>query len=253
MNNAMLTMEQTADRTNTSSPTVYKVAGVLAILIVLAGLTDAITSMGSPAVDNRSIPIKEWFALFQAGRFEAFSRLGVINMLTLSFCIPIYLAFHVAFRKDRPTIAAFAPILFLIGAAVYFSSNNVFTIYALSQQAALAPAAQKPIIEAAGRALLLQGADLSNGTFVGLFISQIAGLLVTSVMPAKPEFGKWIGITGLAGYSVMSVFFILTAFFPAYYDTAMILAAPGAILMIGYQVMLACRFFQLGKNAGGKR
>lgn len=244
-------MEQTMTIPNKPWKTLYRVAGVMAILIILAGLTDAITSMGMEARDNSTISIIEWFTLFQTDRFAAFSRLGVINITTLSLCIPIYLAFTQAFARTdlqhRPARAMLASILFFIGTAVYLSSNTVFSLFALSQQYATAAETQKPLLEAAGRAVLTQGADLTSGTFVGLFLTQIAGLLITSGMLRGTVFGKWTGWLGLVGFGLMSVFFILTAFVPDQYNTAMLIAALGAFLMIAYQIMLARRFFQLGR------
>lgn len=240
-------MEQTLLVSNTPSKVFYKAAGVLAILIVLAGLTDAITSMGTAAQNNSTVSVIEWFTLFQTNRFAAFSRLGVINILTLSLGIPIYLALTQAFRQHRPALAGLASALFFIGTAVYLSSNTAFSLFAISQQYATAAEAQKPLLEAAGRAVLAQGADLTTGTFVGLFITQIAGMLITSGMLRGEVFGKWTGIVGLVGFSLMSVFFILTAFVPAQYDAAMLIAAPGALFMITYQILMARRFFQLGR------
>jgi len=240
-------MNQTVTVSDTQSKALYRVAGAVAILIILAGLTDAVTSMGIEARDNSTVNIIEWFNLFQTSRFTAFSRLGIINITTLSLCIPIYLAFTQAFREHRPTLAGLAAILFFIGMAVYLSSNAVFSLFAISQQYATAAEAQKPLLEAAGRALLGQGADLTSGTFVGLFFTQIAGLLITSGMLRGEVFGKWTGLTGLVGFGLMSVFFILTAFVPNQYNTAMLIAAPGALFMIAYQILLARRFFQLGR------
>lgn len=219
----------------------------MAILIVLAGLTDAITSMGSQARDNSTVNIIDWFALFQTNRFTAFSRLGIINIITLSLSIPIYLAFTQAFRQFRPAVAMLSSVLFFIGTAVYLSSNTVFPLYALSQQYAASPEAQKPLLEAAGRALLAQGADLTTGTFVGLLITQIAGLLITCVMLRGEVFGKWTGLAGLVGCMLMTVFFTLTAFVPTLYDTALLIAAPGALFMMAYEILVARRFFQLGQ------
>ncbi len=240
-------MENTNLVSSIPSKSLYKVAAVMAILIVAAGLTDAVTSMGIAAQDNRIIPIVEWFSVFQTGGFEAFSRLGVINMITLSLSIPIYLAFMQHFRREHAVLAALAPIVFFIGTAVYLSSNTVFVLFAVSRQYATASTMQKPLLEAAGQALLAQGADLTPGTFVGLFLTQIAGLLMTGTMLQGSLFGKWTGWFGVLGFGLMVVFFILTAFFPAHYDAAMMVAAPGALTMIAYQILLARKFFQLGR------
>ncbi len=240
-------MDQAIHATDTQSKALYKVAGTMALLIALSGMVDAISSTGIEARDNGAVSIIEWFTLFQTNRFAAFSSLGVINIITLSLGIPIYLAFTQVYRQHRPALAAFASVLFFIGTAVYLSSNTVFSLFAISRQYAAAPESKKPLLEAAGRALLAQGADLTTGTFVGLFLTQIAGLLITSGMLRGEVFGKWTGRAGLAGFSLMSVFFILTAFVPERYDTAMLIAIPGALTLTVYQILLARRFYQLGK------
>jgi hypothetical protein len=244
-------MNQTLFLPEPQSKTLYKVAGTMAVLIVVAGLIDALTSMGIEARDNRTVNILEWFTLFQTNRFAAFSSLGLINILSLSLGIPIYLAFNQAYRQERPVLTAFASILFFIGMAVYVSSNTVFPLFAISQQYSASPAAQKPVLEAAGRALLVQGADLTSGTFLGLGLTQMAGLLMTSIMLRGNVFSRWTGRVGLAGFSLMSVFFFLTAFAPERYATAMIIAAPGGLILIAYQILLARKFFEFGRAAPG--
>jgi hypothetical protein len=229
------------------SKALYKTAGTTALLITLAGLIDALTSMGIEARANSTVNIIEWFTLFQTNRFAAFSSLGLINIITISLDIPIYVAFNLAHRKGRQGLTAFASILFFIGAAVYFSSNTVFSLFALSNQYAIASELQKPLLEAAGQALLAQGADLTSGTFIGLVLIQIAGLLITSLMLRGIVFGKWIGRAGLAGFSLMTIFFILTAFAPEHYTIAMAIALPGALTLMAYQIMLALRFFKLAR------
>jgi hypothetical protein len=95
--------------------------------------------------------------------------------------------------------------------------------------------------------LLAQGADLTPGTFMGFFFTQSAGLLITSVMLGGRVFGKWVAMAGLAGYALTSIFFILAAFASEYYDTAMIFAMTGGLLLLAYQIMLGRRFFQLAR------
>ena len=241
-------MEHTKIENNTQWKAFYKMAGTMALLIVIAGLVDALTSnMGAGARENSSISISEWFTLFQTNRFSAFSCLGMINIITLSLSIPVYLALYHAHRRDHPAFAALAAILFFIGTAVYISSNTVFPLFALSKQYAVAAEAQKPLLEAAGRALLAQGADLTPGTFLGLLFTQIAGLLITSVMLRDRVFGKWIGGVGLVGFGLTTVFFTLAAFAPENFATAMLFAMPGGLILMAYQIMLARRFFQLGR------
>jgi len=239
-------MKPIRTETGAQQRALYKTAGAAALLIALAGIVDAVTSgAGAAARSNSTVSVTEWFTLFQTDAFHAFSNLGVINILTLSLGIPVTLALYRAHRRERAALAGLAAVLFFIGAAVYFSSNTVFSLFALSRQYAAALEAQKALLEAAGQALLAQGADLTPGTFAGFALTQTAGLLFSGVMLRGSVFGKWTGAAGLAGYGLTSVFFILAAFAPARFDTAMAFAMPGGLLLMAYQVLLARRFFQL--------
>ena len=68
--------------------------------------------------------------------------------------------------NQYPAFGLLAGILFLVGVVVYYSSNTVLPMYGLSREYFLAGEAEKPLIEAAGRALLARGADLGLGTFL---------------------------------------------------------------------------------------
>jgi len=239
-------METSNLKTNTQWKTLYRTAAIMALLIVVAGLTDTITSMlGGEARENTAISVVEWFSLFQSTPFYAFSYLGVINITTLTLSIPIYLALCHAHWRTQPAFAALAAVFFFLGVAIYISSNTVFSMFALSRQYAAAAEAQKPALEAIGRALLAQGADLTPGTFMGFFFTQVAGLLITGVMLQGRVFSKWLGWLGLAGYLLTFIFFVLAAFVPGSFDLAIGLAMPGALLLIAYQILLARGFLHL--------
>jgi hypothetical protein len=240
-------MNPTIHPLDDQTKSLYRLAAIAALLIAAAGIIDVLTSMGSTPIDNRAFPTVEWFQLFQTHPFTAFSRLGLINMITLSLCTPIYAAYIRLLKRDRPLVL-FTTFLFFIGVASYLSSNTVLPLYALSREYATASASQQPLLEAAGLALLAQGADLTSGTFIGLFLPQIAGILVSSILLKTRVFGKWVGPLGLAGFSIMAVFFILTAFFPRLYDTAILISAPGGLILLSYQVILALKFFQMSNS-----
>lgn len=242
-------MELTHEKTTVQWKTFYQIAALMALLIVLAGLVDTVTSMlAGEARENSTVSVVEWFSSFQNNRFYAFSNLGVINMITLSLGTPIYLALYHAHRRVRPTLAALAAVSFFTGVAIYLSSNTVFSMFALSQQYASASEAQKPALVAAGTALLAQGADLTPGTFMGFFFTQTAGILISIAMLQGRVFNQWAARFGLAGYGITSIFFVLTAFVPRLFDTAMLLAAPGGLLLIVYQILLAREFSRISRQ-----
>lgn len=225
----------------------YKLAGTAALLIVLMGLVDTVLSMlGGETRENSAIPVTEWFALFQTNPITALGNLGLINIITQTLGIPVYLALFNAHRRGNPGFAALSAILFSMGTAIYISSNMVFSMLALSSQYAAATEAQKVLLETAGRAALALGADLTPGTFMGLLFTQTAGVIMALVILRGGIFSKWAGWVGLLGFSCMLLFFSLTAFAPALFTTAMMVAMPGGLLLIAYHILVARKLFQLG-------
>jgi len=226
----------------------YKFAGIASLLIVLVGLVDIVTSMlGGEAHANATILIEDWFALFDANPLTALGNLGLFNILTLSLGIPLYLALFNIHKLKYPAFSSLAAILFLMGTAIYISSNTVFSMQAISNQYASASGVQKPLLEAAGRALLAQGADLSAGTFMGFLFTQTAGLIMALVLMQSGVFGKITSWLGAVGFGLMLIFFWIAAFAPEHFNTAMMFSAPGGLLLMAYQVLLARKLFQLSK------
>jgi hypothetical protein len=226
----------------------YKVAGIFSLLIVLVGLVDIVTSMlGGEAHANATILIEDWFAFFDTNPLAALGNLGLFNILTLSLGIPLYLALFNINKLKYPAFSALAAILFSMGTAIYISSNTVFSMQAISNQYAFASEVQKPLLEATGRALLAQGADLSAGTFMGFLFTQSAGLIMALVLMQSGVFGKIVPLLGAIGFGLMLVFFLIAAFAPEHFNTATMISAPGGILLMAYQVLLARKLFQLSK------
>ncbi len=228
--------------------TFYKLAGIAALLIVLVGLADTLTSMmAGEASENSAIGVVEWFNMFQTERFSALGALGLFNILTLTLGIPVYIALYHIQGQQQPGFAALAAVLFFTGTAIYISSNTLFAMLALSGQYAAASQAQKPLLEAAGQAALAQGADLTPGTFMGLLFTQCAGALMAALMLSGKVFSKWTGWAGLAGFGLMVIFFTLTAFAPQTFATGMLIAMLGGLLLMAYQVMLGLKLFKLAR------
>ena len=227
----------------------YKVAAGAALTIVLVGILDIVLSMSAgEAKANSAIPVTEWFTLLQTNPIPALSNLGMINLITLSLGIPVYLALFHIHQRSKPATAALAALLFFIGAAVYFSSNTVFSMLALSTQYAVAPAAEKPLLEAAGRAALALGADLTPGTLLGLCFAQAGGVLMALVMLRGGLFGKWTAWLGVFGFGCMLVFFPFAAFAPKQFTLAMLISMFGGLALMAYHVLLARRLFQFSKS-----
>lgn len=226
----------------------YKFAAITTLLIVLVGLMDVIvSSLGGEAHANSAVGVVEWFTLFQTNRLAALGNLGLFNILTLSLGIPLYIALFNLHRQTSPAFGALTVLLFAMGTAIYISSNTVFSMLALSDQYAVAADVQKPLLEAAGRALLAQGADLTPGTFMGFLFTQTAGLMMAFILLRGGIFGKVTAWLGAAGFGIMLIIFTVAAFVPSQFTTAMMISAPGGLALMVYQILLARRLFQLAR------
>jgi hypothetical protein len=245
-------MSSQTETSDSNWQSLYQFAGMAALLVVFVALLDiGLAILGGAARENSTITTLEWFTLFQTKPFSAFSNLGLMNIIYQIAAIPLYLALCHLHRQGSQAYAALAFIFFCIGAAVYFSTNTVFSVFALSRQYALAVTeSQKTALLAAGDAALAQGADLTPGVFLGFFISELAGIGMALVLLKDGIFSKltaWLGIFAMA---CMLVFNSLAAFVPASYNLAMMFASLGGPLSMAYYIMLARRLFQLGKAQG---
>jgi hypothetical protein len=228
----------------------YRVAGGAALLIVLVGILDIVLSLfAGDARANSVISVTEWFALFQSRPVTALSNLGLINILTLSLGIPLYLALYNAHLRTSPGFAALAANLFFIGVAVYLASNTVFTMLTLSRQYAAAPQAEKALLEAAGRAALAQGADLTPGTLLGLCFAQLGGFIMALVLQHGKRFGQRAPWLGLFGFGCMLIFFPLAAFWPEQFNLAMLISLFGGLALMAYHILIARQLFQAAAAA----
>jgi hypothetical protein len=119
-------------------------------------------------------------------------------------------------------------------------------MWALSARYAAATAgAERSLLAATGEAILARGEDFTPGGFVGLFLTELAGLGMALVMLGGKVFSRTAGWAGVVGLSLMLVFTIWATFIPAGYRFALILAAIGGLAVISWYLLTARRLVQL--------
>jgi hypothetical protein len=224
----------------------YRVASVAAILIVVVGLVDTITSMlGGETRTTLEIGVVEWFDMFANEPFKAFSLLGIINITTVTLSIPLYISLKQVLKTRQPVLATVAFVCFVVGAGVYFSTNSVFSMFALSRQYLVALESQKALLEAAGTAVLALGADLTPATVIGLVFIQLGGLAMVAAAARIDFVRAWIGWIGALAYLLMVVFFVVTAFAPQLFNLTMPLSMLAGVLLMGYHILIAIKLFRI--------
>jgi hypothetical protein len=117
---------------------------------------------------------------------------------------------------------------------------------ALSKQYAVATTdAQRATLEAAAQSLLSVGASHTPGTFLGFFLIEAAGVLISVAMLRGGIFSKTNAYAGIIGFSIMLVFEYFSSFVTGLSSVTMALAMLGGLSSMAWYILLARKLFQL--------
>ncbi|CAG0993578.1 hypothetical protein ANAEL_02446 [Anaerolineales bacterium] len=227
---------------------IYKLGGMASIGAVLVGILEIVITF-LPGGNTVQETVSDWFMLFQQNWFMGLRDLGLLNIMLDAFALLIFFALYFAHRESpyQPH-AALAAIVSFLGVGVFLATNRAFPMLALSQQYAAATTdAQRAAIEAAGQSMLSVGQSHTPGTFLGFFLVEAAGVLISCVMLRAKIFSKANAYTGIIGFALLSVFEILSSFVAGLSAVMMGFAMIGGILSMAWYILVARRLFQLGR------
>ena len=101
-------------------------------------------------------------------------------------------------------------------------------------------------------ALLARGAHGSLGAFMGFFLSSIGTLLMGLAMLIGRVFSRVTAWVGIVGITLLIIYTIGSTFVPESGEAMMVIALPGGLLLMVWNVMVAKKLFQL-RAARGER
>jgi hypothetical protein len=228
---------------------IYKIGGMAAMSAVLVALLEIVITF-LPGGNTPQETVLDWFTLFQENWFMGLRNLGLLNIFLNTLGILTYFALYAAHREDpNQGYAALAIIISFLGIGVFLATNRAFPIFALSKQYADATTdAQRAVLEAAGQSMLSVGQSHTPGTFMGFFLSEVAGVVISIVMLRSKIFGTITAYAGIFGFGILSVFEFFSSFVAGLSSVAMILAMLGGLLSMAWYILIARRLFQLGRN-----
>ncbi|QIN78448.1 DUF4386 family protein [Rubrobacter marinus] len=238
---------------DTSPKVLYKTGGTAALTSVLLVLLDILVSAVLPRgeVQPGAQSAVDWFALFRDDVYYAFRDLGLLNVLNLILGIPIFLALYAVHRRIDEALAALALVLFLFGGAVYVSNNAAVPMFVLSgEHTAASTEAERAALAAAGEAILARGADFTPGSLVGFVLPSVAQIAISLVMLRGGAFGRPTAYFGILGFSLLLAFTVWTTLVPDALGVAMLLAVPGGLLVVAWNVLVARKLFRLARASG---
>ena len=227
----------------------YRIAGIAALITVLVMVLEMVITLfpGGGIGQAGAMTVADWFQLFQENEFMGLRNLGLMNMLSVFFAIPIYVALYMIHHKGYRTSAALAAILYFVGMAIYLAGNTAFSMLSLSHSYAVAATdAERAMVLAAGRALLTRGESHTAGTFLGFLFLDGAGIAISVVMLRAKVFGRVAGYAGVFGYLFLLLYDIFSSFLPALSQGAMLFVLIGGPLSLLWDVLIAVKFLRIG-------
>jgi hypothetical protein len=236
---------------------VYKIGAAAALLAVLFFRrnfgTELITFQGFGIIDvpaTHPNSASGFITLLQDDPLLGLALLDLVELINYALVGLIFLALYAALRRSNSSAMALATSFGFVGIAVYFASNQAFSMLSLSHQYAAATTdAQKSLLLAAGEALLAihnpGSTHQGTGIYTSLFLVLLAGLIISIVMLRSDVFGKATAWTGILANSFGLGHFIALLVAPT---TPAILALPTVIsapFRVTWYVLTAVQLFQL--------
>lgn len=224
----------------------YRLAAIAMTCVVLLTLTDLVfgtMTAGFAAVPETAV-----------GRFEEFEssvvmglyHLDLLNMVINSLTAIGFLGLSLAHLKERPLMTGFAVLLFIAGLLVFISNNTALPMMTIaSRYNESTDAVYRAALSGAGEALLARGEHGSPAMFLCMSFMVTAGIIVSWQMLKGSLFKSAAGVIGLISNSSLLIYLILMAFVPGVEGAAMLIVAPGGILAIVWQVLVARKFYLL--------
>jgi hypothetical protein len=101
-----------------------------------------------------SVSILDWFSLLQANNIMGLIQLNALDYINYALVGLIFLSLFAVLKKNSQGAATMALLLTFTGIAIYFASNQSFTLLALANKYSIASSeSQKTLFLAAGDAL----------------------------------------------------------------------------------------------------
>jgi hypothetical protein len=225
----------------------YKFGAVAVILTIIVGVIELSINF-LPGGNILPKTVGGWFELYQNNWFLGLRDMGLLNYFLSFFGIVVIFTLYGVLKKENEPIAKLALIFYVLGSAIFYSTNRAFPMLDLSRQFSLAlTEEQRTIITAAGQVMISIGEPHSLGNFIGNIFNELSFLLMSILMIRSKVFNKIIGVLGVISFALMMVVEIIMSFLPNMADISMILASIGGLSVMVIYFYLVRKLFQLGQ------
>ncbi len=238
----------------------YGIGGVAALVAVIVFRrnfgTELVTFRGFGILDVPEVfpsTALGWFTLLQESRLVGLALLDVVDLVNYALLGLIFLALYGALRRASQSATVIAVVCGFLGIAVYFVSNQAFSILSLSDQyAAATTETHRTALLAAGEALLAvhnPGAIYQGtGIYFSLLLVTLAALLFSLIMLRSSVFGKPTALVGIVATVSQLGYFVALPLAPAILALPFVVSAP---FRVTWYVLIALKLFRLAARRNG--
>ena len=225
----------------------YRLGGVAALFFAFLTVAEIMAFAFFPQPST----ISGWFILFQANPIIGLLDFWGLEVPMYVMFAMVFLALFVVLRKVNKSGMAIALTLALLGIAIFFATNNPFSMLSLSSKYAAATTdLQRSTLLAAGEALLANTNQRAIGGFnMGFLLVSVAGLIVSSVMLRATAFRRLTAYVGILAFGLSLADYLRQAFTSSV-TIALLLILPGALLIVVWFSLVGRRLLQLGRLGG---
>ena len=222
----------------------YKIGGAAALIVAFLTVAEIIIFSLFPQPST----INEWFIGFEENPIIGLLDFWGLEVPMYGMFALVFLALYVVLREVNKSGMAIAVTLALLGIAIFFATNNPFSMLSLSRQFTAATTdANRSALLAAGEALLVNTNQRVVGGFnIGLFLVSAAGLIVSSVMLRAASFRRSTAYIGILAFGFSLADYLRQAITSSVSIT-LLLILPGAFLLVIWFLLVGRRLWQLGR------
>jgi hypothetical protein len=221
----------------------YRLSGAAALIVAFLTVIEIVAFFIYPPPNT----VHGWFILFQSNPIFGVLDFWGLEVLMYAMFAIVFLALHVALRNVSKSGMTIALTSALLGIAIFFATNNPFSMLSLSNQFATATTeTHRSALLAAGEAILVNTNQRAVGGFnLGLFLVSIAGLISSSVMIRAHSFSRFTAYLGILAFG-MSLADFLRQVFTSAVLIALLVIVPGALLLVLWFVLVGRKLLRLG-------
>jgi hypothetical protein len=228
---------------NPTYRSLYRLGGVAALIAAILTVIEVIVFTLYP----QPTTVIGWFELFQGSPIIGLLDFWGLEIPMYVMFVMVFLALYILLRKVNKSGMAIAFTLALLGIAIFFATNNPFSMLSLSSKHAAATTdVERSTLLAAGEAVLANTNQRAIGGFnIGLFLVSVAGLIVSFVMLKAISFRRLTAYIGILAFGLSLADYLRQAFTSSVI-IALLLILPGALLIVAWFFLVGRRLLQLG-------